>query len=126
MREFNLSVVQPHLSSAGIPGEAMLFHTERKCHSLFMKEVLQFMLDYPEVIQRTGLTYKDIMDMERPYYLEWRKYFTDTINEERMSENRRQAELASKREHDRLVADLERQKRENASRQRPLMPKTRR
>lgn len=101
----------------------MLFHEERRPKNLFMREILQFMLDY-EIYSRFGISFKDLMDMERSYYLEWRKFITDAINEERATENKRNEELAAKREQERAMAELERAKMENA-RRKPLTAKQR-
>lgn len=98
MRVFNLSVLQPSLVSRGAPGGAMKFYQERVPSCSIMKEVTQFLIDYPEVNQRMGMTFDKIMDMERPYYLEWRKIISKAINAERAEENRRHSEANAERE----------------------------
>lgn len=125
MRSFNLAVLQPHLVGDGERGGRMQYHEVRRPDNLFMKEVVYLLLDYPEIHDRMGISYEDIMGMERPYYLEWRKLVTERLNEERTRENDRQAEIAAKNLRDKTMSELERIKRESAKQQRVLRPHAR-
>lgn len=93
----NMAALQPHIvNNQNNPMmNVMGFFEERKCTSLYMSEIMKFVTDYP-VVDRTGITYKDLMLMERPYYLEFRKIFSEMINEERQIEEKQKMEAKAR------------------------------
>lgn len=102
IREVNLSLLKREESLWTVDSEgnsvrkeeAKAIYVEGRSPKFpYTHEVLNLMDHFPEIYTRYGYTHKQLMQMERPYYLVLKKHVIDTIVEEREKEQENRSRM---------------------------------